>query len=612
LMLNVGAADGLDHAYLARLRAFLDAHGIAEHTDHLCWTGRAGVCLHDLLPLPFARKFAHKVADQVRRAQDALGRPLALENISYYAPAGAPPGAARGEELAARELEFIHEVLARADAGLLLDVNNVVVNAKNHGFDADAFVDALPLDRVVRLHVAGGEVRPHLGGLTIDTHGAPVPPAVAALMARVVARLGPLPVLYERDHNIPDYADLVAEVRELAATYAAALASRETSSPRHASENLSIETSSTASPEPGDASPAAPISGDPSPTPAATVSQDISPTVAAPVAGDTSAAPPAPFSGDASPVPAEPVPQDIPPTSAAPVPGDAPSAPAPARAQAPDVDEPDLDAIQRGLSRLVVDPAPTAALLADPAACFRAAGLDDAAIRWLDAADPERLLVYRHLIRGTIRGVIADLLPRTAAVRGQDALAADVDAWLAAVGPRSRLLRDLPREFVAWVAPRWSKEHAPSDISEAPAWLLDLAHHEILTREAAAAPSQPFAPARPFALDARLRFDASVRLARHAYAVHELPEAPTPADAPRRADVALLLYRDREHTVRTLDLSPLAAALLAALLHDDATVEVAVRQAAAGAGLDLDDDLLARISALLADLAGRGALLGPV
>ncbi|MFY0531233.1 DUF692 family multinuclear iron-containing protein [Nannocystis pusilla] len=125
-------------------------------------------------------------------------------------------------------------MLERADAGLLLDVNNVVVNATNHGFDADAFVADLPLDRVVRLHVAGGEVRPHLGGLVIDTHGAPVPAAVRDLMGRVVARLGPLPVLYERDHNIPEYAELMAEVRELAEIYDAALADRAIGSQGHA------------------------------------------------------------------------------------------------------------------------------------------------------------------------------------------------------------------------------------------------------------------------------------------------------------------------------------------------------------------------------------------
>ncbi len=224
LMLGVGAADGLDAGYLAQVRGFLDDLGVAEHTDHLCWTGRAGVCLHDLLPLPFGTGPARQVADQVRRAQDALARPLALENISYYAPAGAPPGATAGEALAAAELDFIGEVLHRADAGLLLDVNNIVVNATNHGFDPVAFTAALPLDRVVRLHVAGGEVRPQLGGLVIDTHGAPVPPAVRDLMAWVLRRIGPRPVLYERDNNIPPYPELVAEVRALAAVYAEAVA----------------------------------------------------------------------------------------------------------------------------------------------------------------------------------------------------------------------------------------------------------------------------------------------------------------------------------------------------------------------------------------------------
>lgn len=515
LMLNVGAATGLDPDYLAELRRFLDELGVVEHTDHLCWTGRGGACLHELLPLPFTSAAARQVADQARRAQDALARPLALENISYYAPAGAPPGADRGPELAARELDFIHEVLARADIGLLLDVNNVVVNATNHGFDPDAFVDALPLDRVVRLHVAGGQVRPHLAGLLIDTHGAPVPPAVRALMARVVARLGPVPVLYERDHDIPPYPELVAEVRELAAIYDAALAERT--------------------------------------------------------------------------CPREHVPLDI-------------------RTAAASVDEAELDDVQRGLHRLIVERDVEPAVRTDLRAFLRAGGLDEPASTWLAAADPERLLVYRQLVRRQLRGVLADLLPRTAAARGE-AFEADAEDWIAEVGPRSRLLRDLPREFTSWAAARWSTGRVQEDLSPPPPWLLDLARLEILTHEVGAAPLRPPAAERPFALDARLEFDPSARLGRFDHAVHELAAAPD--SAPRREPTTLLLYRDREHEVRTLHLSPLAEALIDALLVREATVEAAVRSAAEGVGAALDDELLGRVSALLADLVERGAVRGP-
>ncbi len=526
LMLNVGAADGLDDAYLAQVRGFLDELGVVEHTDHLCWTGRAGVCLHDLLPLPFEPGSARQVADQVRRAQDALARPLALENISYYAPAGAPSGAVRGPALAAAELDFLGEVLHRADVGLLLDVNNIVVNATNHGFDARAFTAALPLDRVVRLHVAGGEVRPHLGGLVIDTHGASVSPEVRALMAWVIARIGPRPVLYERDHNIPPYAALVAEVRELSAVYAAALA-------EHAREDMS------------EGAPASRA-------------------------------------------------HDFWRRSDAAVPSDSTSA---AHGLLAD--------LQRGLHRVIVDPAAPAVLPLDPLAFHRAATDAPEAAARLAAVPPERLLVYRHLIRRTLHDVLADFLPRVRSRRGEELFAADADAWIAEHGPRSRLLRDLPGEFVAWIAPRWAV--APT----IPPWLADLARHELLELEIAAAPASSAVPPRPFTLDARLAFDASARLVRHAFAVHELPDALGPDDVPRPGHTALLVYRDREHTVRFLQLSPLAEALVDALLQA-ATVEDAIRCAVATTGESLSDDTLARVSALLAELADRGALLGPI
>ncbi|MCY1068310.1 DUF692 family protein [Nannocystis sp. RBIL2] len=583
LMLNVGAATGLDDVYLSELRAFLDALGVAEHTDHLCWTGRDGVCLHDLLPLPFSRRAAQQVADQIRRAQDALARPLALENISYYAAAGAPPGADRGAALAARELEFLHEVLERADAGLLLDVNNVVVNATNHGFDADAFVADLPLERVVRLHVAGGEVRPHLGGLVIDTHGAPVPAEVRALMGRVVARLGPLPVLYERDHNIPEYAELVAEVRELAAIYDAALADRATGSQGHVQKDIFER---------------APLDGS-----LGTQTEHVR--------GDMRASHPAALGQPALEVSTA--------SHPAHVLGDMHSTHLPQAVDAvpsPGLEagtfgleaSPELDDIQRALSRLIVDLDVEPTTRAELSEFLRERGVGPAVVASLAGVDPERLLVYRQLIRRQVRGVLADLLPRTAAARGQAVFDADADAWLAKLGPRSRLLRDLPGEFAAWAASRWSIEHVPEGMPQAPAWIGDLARHELLAHEVGAAPLRPPADSRPFALDARLEFDPSARLGRFAFAVHELTDEPDAV--PRREPTALLLYRDREHTVRTLQLSPLAEALLDALLVRGTTVEQAVHEAAAATGSALDGELLGRVSVLLADLGERGAVLG--
>jgi uncharacterized protein (UPF0276 family) len=164
--------------------------------------------LHDLLPIPHTAARAARVVENLLRARDALGVPVAAENISYYARPGVD---------AMTEAEFITEVLERADAGLLLDVNNVYVNACNHGFDAEALIAALPLHRVVQIHVAGHRVEPD--GFRIDTHGAPIADPVLDLLAFTLARTGPVPVLLERDQDIPALSELLGEVRALTAIW---------------------------------------------------------------------------------------------------------------------------------------------------------------------------------------------------------------------------------------------------------------------------------------------------------------------------------------------------------------------------------------------------------
>jgi uncharacterized protein (UPF0276 family) len=212
LMMSLGSPDPLDQRYFKELKRFLDRFGGAWHSDHLSFGGIDGATLHDLLPIPFTRAAARHVAERVRRAQDSLQRPMAVENISYYMPVG---------HAQLSEPEFIGEVLERADCKLLLDVNNLDVNAKNHGFDSWAWLRAIPLDRVVEIHVAGPE--PWSEELLIDSHGAPVRPDVYELLSWVVERTGPVPVLLERDNNIPSLAELLAEVRKLDETYQAAL-----------------------------------------------------------------------------------------------------------------------------------------------------------------------------------------------------------------------------------------------------------------------------------------------------------------------------------------------------------------------------------------------------
>ncbi len=213
LSMAFGSLTPFDPGYLRELRGLLAKLGVPWHSDHLCFAAVDGVFAHDLLPLPLCRESVDVAVDRVREAQDALGLPIAIEHISYYARA---PGSDM------RELDHLCEVLERADAKLLLDVNNVFVNSQNHGFDARAFIDGLPLERVVQLHIAGHYVRPD--GLRIDTHAEPICEEVFGLFEYTMRKLArPLPVLLERDDNFPALAELLAEVERLDAIYTRAL-----------------------------------------------------------------------------------------------------------------------------------------------------------------------------------------------------------------------------------------------------------------------------------------------------------------------------------------------------------------------------------------------------
>jgi uncharacterized protein len=214
LTMGFGALAPFDPPYLRGVRGLIEELGCPWHSDHLCVSEVEGVHLHDLLPLPRTEETVDLVALRVREARAALGVPIAVEHISYYVE---PKGSTMSEAA------FLCAVLERADAKLLLDVNNVVVNAHNHGFDPRAFVDALPLERVVQLHVAGHRVQ--RDGLRIDTHAEPICDEVYALFAHAITRLArPVPVLLERDDNFPDFGELAAEVARLDAIYQAALA----------------------------------------------------------------------------------------------------------------------------------------------------------------------------------------------------------------------------------------------------------------------------------------------------------------------------------------------------------------------------------------------------
>jgi uncharacterized protein len=203
LCLSLGGFDPLDAVYLRELRAFVESVGSPWHSDHLCFGAVDGVALHDLLPLPFHEASVRRVVERVQRAQDALGLPLAVENVSAY---GQMPGATM------TEADFVAEVVGRAGCGLLLDVNNIFVNSLNHGFDPHEALARYPLDRVVQVHVAGHEL---VGGRWIDTHGAPVRDEVLALLGQALESTGPVPVLLERDDNFPAWPELCAEIARI-------------------------------------------------------------------------------------------------------------------------------------------------------------------------------------------------------------------------------------------------------------------------------------------------------------------------------------------------------------------------------------------------------------
>ncbi len=207
LTMSLGGVDPLDEEYLRELAAFVGEVKSPWHSDHLCFGSADGVVLHDLLPIAFTDVAVARVADRIARARDALRVPMAIENISFYLHPG---------KKQMSEAEFIARVCDRADCGLMLDVNNAYVNATNFGFDIDEWMRTVPLHRVVQMHVAGHEwfdEGPEGGGaLIIDTHGADVSDPVLALLERVVAKTGPVPVILERDQAIPSLDGLLAEI----------------------------------------------------------------------------------------------------------------------------------------------------------------------------------------------------------------------------------------------------------------------------------------------------------------------------------------------------------------------------------------------------------------
>ena len=198
--MSIGSADGLRPDYLDRLRRLVNAIDPLFVSDHLSWSRFAHFNSHDLLPLPYTEETLDVVCRNIATAQDAIGRPMLFENPSSYVSFAAST---------MTEAEFLDAMCRRTGCGLLLDVNNIYVSARNHGWDALAYLRALPADRVRQIHLAG-----HTQGddLLIDTHDQPVNGDVWALYAAAVSILGPVATMIERDDAIPPLPELLAEL----------------------------------------------------------------------------------------------------------------------------------------------------------------------------------------------------------------------------------------------------------------------------------------------------------------------------------------------------------------------------------------------------------------
>ncbi|UTH76391.1 DUF692 domain-containing protein [Chromobacterium sp. IIBBL 290-4] len=198
--LSIGSCDPLNRGYLEQLRRLAEELRPAWLSDHLCWSGVASVNSHDLLPLPLTEESYRHVKDRVLQAQDALGRPLVLENPSSYL---------QFAHSTMPEWAFLSRLAEESGCGLLLDVNNVYVSGYNHGFDPEHYIRQLPADHIVQIHLAGPS---DCGDCLIDTHDHPVPERVWELYLLAQRRCGGVSTLLEWDADIPPYPELLAEL----------------------------------------------------------------------------------------------------------------------------------------------------------------------------------------------------------------------------------------------------------------------------------------------------------------------------------------------------------------------------------------------------------------
>jgi hypothetical protein len=204
--LSIGGSAPLDRDHLGRLKALIARYEPALFSEHLAWSSHDSIYLNDLLPLPYTEETLGRVSDHVDEVQETLQRRMLLENPSTYVDFA---------DAAMSEIEFLREIVHRTGCGLLLDVNNVFVQSVNHGFDAQGFIDAFPVEHVGEIHLGGHATDSDDDGsaLLIDDHGREVTGAVWALYAHALSRTGPKPTLIEWDNDVPAWEVLFAEAK---------------------------------------------------------------------------------------------------------------------------------------------------------------------------------------------------------------------------------------------------------------------------------------------------------------------------------------------------------------------------------------------------------------
>ncbi|RFC54592.1 HvfB family MNIO-type RiPP peptide maturase [Brumimicrobium aurantiacum] len=203
LSLSIGSPDPLNWGFIKKIKDFIKTHDIKIYSEHLSYSQSENAHLYDLLPIPFREDAIKHIVQRIKEVQDFLEIPIVLENVSYYTSVAAEMD----------EATFIKSIVEESGCQLLLDINNVFVNAFNHNYDAKKFIDSLPLDSVAYMHMAGHEKVEE--DLIIDTHGMPIIEDVFELYDWTLPKIKPVPVLLERDFNFPEMEEIKDEMRTL-------------------------------------------------------------------------------------------------------------------------------------------------------------------------------------------------------------------------------------------------------------------------------------------------------------------------------------------------------------------------------------------------------------